>query len=105
MPWDIHPTANHELQAAFEHYDGIDPRLADAFYLAYLTHRERARATPQIYRIRRHEIRRANLGPQFKEWYIAFMVWKHKLIIVALAHGKRRPFYFVNRLKAARKLA
>jgi hypothetical protein len=104
MPWEIHPSALEEFQAAFEYYDGIDPRLADAFRLTYLNHQETARLTPQIYRIREHDIRRVNLGPQFKEWYIAFIIWRDTFIIVAVAHAKRRPFYYLNRLQAARNL-
>ncbi len=104
MSWEIIPAAQEELQSAFSHYDVIDARLADSFYAKYLVSRDRARTTPEIYRVRRHEIRRINLGPQFEEWYIAFLLWNGKFVVLAITHAKRRPFYFSERVAVAKKL-
>ena len=53
---------------------------------------------------RKSEIRRVNLGPQFREWYIAYMLWKDGLVILALAHAKRPPNYFRSRIPEAKML-
>jgi len=54
--------------------------------------------------VRKLNVRRANLGPQFNEWYLAYMLWNDQVVILAIGHAKRRPFYFHNRIDEALKL-
>lgn len=54
--------------------------------------------------IRRGAVRRVKLVPQFGEYYLAFMIWKDRVVIPAVAHAKRRPYYWCGRVGDARKL-
>lgn len=49
-------------------------------------------------------IRRVNLNPRFGEYYIAYMIWRQKVVIVAVAHAKRRPHYWRDRIGESKKL-
>ena len=104
MAWEILPAAQNELQAGFRHYDEIDQRVADDFYSNFILLRDQARAAPKMYRIRRDEVRRVNLGPQFQEWYFAFLVIKDQFVVIAVAHAKRKPHYFSERVRKAKRL-
>ena len=59
---------------------------------------------PLIYRLRELEVRRVNMEPQFKEWYLAFMLWNGQVVVLAIGHAKRRPYYFRDRIDEARKM-
>ncbi len=103
MRWEILPSARDELQKAIQYYNSIDPSLADEFYGTVVTRRNQARVNPQMYHVRRNEVRRINLGPQFQEWYIAYMLLNEKFVILAIGHGKRRPYYFARRIGEAKR--
>ena len=59
---------------------------------------------PMLYRVRKFDIRRVNLRPQFRKFYIAYMIWHDKVIVVAIGHAKRRPFYFRHRINPAKRM-
>lgn len=59
---------------------------------------------PLLYNLRRRNTRRANLTPRFGEYYIAYMIWRQKVVILAIAHAKRRPYYWRYRIGEAKKL-
>ena len=103
MPRDVLASARTEISEVYRNFGTIDPRLADDFWILFVAKIAQARGTPKLYRVRRNHIRRINLGPQFKEWYIAYMLWNGKLIVLALAHAKRRPFYFIGRATTAKR--
>ncbi len=104
MPWEVLTVAGTEISEAYRHFSIIDPKLADDFWECFITHISQARQTPTLYRIRKNHIRRINLGTQFHEWYLGYMIWQGKLIVLALGHGKRRPFYFEKRVSQAKRL-
>lgn len=104
IPWEILPEAQVEMQAAFAYYNAIDPAMADHFYGNLVTLRNQARVNPFMHHIRRQEIRRINLGPRFQEWYLAYILLKGQLVILAVAHAKQKPYYFSGRIDVARKL-
>ena len=93
-PWNIHPAAEDELEAVFDGYLSIDPELAHSFDEHYRRYRNRLCEDPLLFNVRRQGVRRANLKPRFAEYYIAYMIWRQKVIILAVAHGKRRPYYW-----------
>ncbi len=78
--------------------------IALAFDACVFEHFAEIQRTPLFYRIRKFDIRRVNLQPQFGEFYIAYMIWNDKVVVVAIAHAKRRPFYFRHRIKAAKRM-
>lgn len=102
--WNIHPSAQQEHDELLEYFGGIDEELVIAFEWHYLQHRHAICENPLLYNIRRKSIRRANLNPRFGEYYIAYILWRQKVVIVAVAHAKRRPFYWLKRISEAREL-
>jgi plasmid stabilization system protein ParE len=104
MEWRIHPAAQLEHDEWIEYFGGIDDELAVAFELRFLQCRRLICDEPELYRLRRGGVRRANLGPRFTEYYVAYMVWSHCVIILAVAHAKRRPFYWSSRVGDADEL-
>lgn len=104
MTWQIHPAAQQEHDDCIEYYAGIDPELAVSFELRYLQARHDICANPFLYNIRRRGSRRVNLQPRFGEHYIAYTIWREQVVLLAVAHAKRRPYYWRKRLAEARKL-
>lgn len=103
-----HPAAREELLAAIQYYAAIDEgdqgELALAFQAAFYRYADAITAAPKLYNIRRGVVRRVNLTPRFGEYYIAYMIWREKVVILAVAHGKRRPYYWRRRIGEAKKL-
>ena len=102
--WNIHPSAQQEHDELLEYFGGIDEELVIAFEWHYLQHRHAICEIPLLYNIRCKTFRRANLNPRFGEYYIAYMIWRRKVVILAVAHAKRRPYYWRNRIGEAEKL-
>jgi len=92
--WNIHPAAQMEHDELLMHFGGIDRELVTAFESHYLQYRHAICENPLLYNIRRRAVRRANLKPRFGEYYIAYMIWREKVVILAIAHAKRRPYYW-----------
>lgn len=108
-PYDIHPAAQNEFLDIVRYYaavdeDDPDEPLAVAFDAAFNRHLKLILETPELFRIRRPPTRRVNLTPRFGEYYIAYMIWKQRIVILAVAHAKRRPYYWRKRIGEARKL-
>lgn len=57
----------------------------------------RPRSFPRVQDIRRFEIRRALLA-RFP-YAVVFLVREHELRVVAVAHAKRRPDYWLRRVE------
>jgi hypothetical protein len=102
--WDIHPEAQLELEEAIANYLSIEQNLAYSFDEHYTTCRNEIVADPLRFSLRRPPIRRVNLTPRFGAYYIAYMIWKDKPIILAVAHGSRHPYYWSHRIVESRKL-
>lgn len=102
--WDIHPEAQQELEEAFEYYLAIDPELAFSFDEHYTRYRTEIVADPLRFSVRRPPTRRVNLTPRFGAYYIAYMIWKDAPVILAVAHGARRPYYWQSRISEAKEL-
>ena len=45
-----------------------------------------------------------NLTPRFGEYYIAYMIWREKVVILAVAHAKRRPYYWRKRIGESKNM-
>ena len=102
--FNIHPQARVEFDEAFVNYLGIDPNLAVSFEATFFDCLDRIIANPLLFNLRRPPTRLANLKPRFGEYYIAYMIWREKVVILAIAHAKRRPYYWRNRIVASKKL-
>lgn len=102
--FNVHPEAREEFDAAFDYYLGIDPELADDFDSTFFRYLDAIIANPLLYNIRHRAVRRANLKPRFSEYYIAYMIWREKVVILAIAHAKRRPYYWRKRIGEAKQM-
>ncbi len=103
-PWNIHPAARQEHDDIIIAYSGVDESLVIAFEECYLRHRHLICTNPLLFNIREGAVRRANLHPRFGEYYIAYMIWRRNVVILAVAHAKRRPLYWRRRIDEAREL-
>ena len=102
--WNIHPAAQAEHDGLVRYYAGISAALAVGFEERYLHYRQTIVANPLLYHLRRGPVRRVNLTPRFGETYIAYMIWREKVVILAVAHAKRRPYYWRRRIAEAREI-
>lgn len=100
----MHPAAERELDEVIDHYAAIDPDLADAFVDCFASYRDRMTEHPLHFSRSTGEVRRANLIPQFSEYYLPFMIWQDRVVILAVAHAKRRPYYWRKRIEESKKL-
>jgi hypothetical protein len=105
MPgFEQHPAAWQEYEEAARYYAAIHPELALDFEDAIADRRDRIRAAPFRFAVRKFNVRRVNLAPQFKEWFLAYIIWRERPVIVAVGHAKRRPYYFLRRIDQAREM-
>lgn len=107
--YDIHPAAQEEFHKIIRHYAAIDEDdpakpLASAFGAAFQRHLRMILTTPELFKLRRPPTRRANLKPRFGAYYIAYMIWKERVVILAVAHAKRRPYYWRKRVQESKEL-
>lgn len=104
--FSIHPAARDEFNQTIRYYAGVDEEgeLAFDFEATFFYHLDSIIANPLHYNIRRGFVRRANLTPRFGEYYISYFIWKQKVVILAVAHAKRRPYYWRQRIGEAKKM-
>lgn len=107
--FNIHPAASEEFNATIQHYAFLDENdqdqpLATAFDTTFNRHLSAIIDNPLLYNLRRRNTRRVNLTPRFGEHYIAYMIWREKVVVLAVAHAKRRPYYWRKRIGEAKKL-
>ncbi|MFZ4765709.1 MAG: type II toxin-antitoxin system RelE/ParE family toxin [Roseimicrobium sp.] len=101
MPIVFEDEARNEYREAIGYYHNIDPDLHLGFR-AEVGHLLRFIASnPLVPRLRRHGVRRINLE-RFAHYYIAYMIWKEQIVIVAIGHAKKRPYYWRRRPKGYR---
>jgi plasmid stabilization system protein ParE len=100
----LHPTAKIELFDLARAFISIDPALADKFDEQTDYYFELILSNPALFHERRLGIRRANFRPNFKAYFIAYFWERERIVILAVGHGKRRPYYFRDRLEEARNM-
>ena len=100
----MHPAAEQDLNEAIDYYAAIDPDLAVAFLDCFESYKARVSDYPLHFSIRAGAVRRANMKPRFGEYYLPFMIWKERVVILAVAHAKRRPYYWRKRIGQSKKM-
>jgi plasmid stabilization system protein ParE len=95
LPFSVHDSAELELNEAADFYDientGLGSMLIDEFERAVATIREHPEAAPVILgKARRWRLVRF-------PYFLIYSVRKHELRVLAVAHQKRRPFYWRGR--------
>jgi len=101
MPVVYHPAARDEALDTYLHYSEVDEGLADDFEKKIHEAVQRIERDPLTYRIRKYNVRRVNLS-RFKERYVAYMIWREQIVVIAIGHAKRRPYYWYRRPKQHR---
>jgi toxin ParE1/3/4 len=97
----LHPEARAELRAAAVWYDDQRPGLGDKFLAEVTSVLEAIASAPQSWPLwpgiskGRAPIRRAVLG-RFP-YVIAYEVQENRVYVLAVAHAKRRPLYWLAR--------
>ena len=97
MTWRFHDLAIEELDEALAYYASVDPELAYAFEAHVMATVGRICQNPALFNLRRKSTRRANLRPRFGEYYLPYEVKEDHVFILAVAHAKRQPNYWLSR--------
>lgn len=104
IPLEIHPGAKAEFDEIHTLLRAEDSELAAKFARCVEENILLICDNPLLFHERRFTVRRSNLRPQFGEYYIAFILWRETVAILAVAHAKRRPFYYRERIGEARRM-
>ena len=102
MTLAYHPAAREEARQAYLYYADIDEALALDFENRVSDAIEQITQNPESSRVRRYNVRRRNLL-RFKSNYIAYMLWQDQIVIIAIGHASKRPYYWYRRPKDYRE--
>jgi toxin ParE1/3/4 len=96
LPIDYHPEARLETDAAFDWYRERSTRAAERFYLELEKAHTAIQSSPEtwaeyLYGKRRYRLKRY-------PYVVVFRVAEHRIEVIAVAHGRRKPGYWRNRL-------
>jgi len=94
----FHPEASTELEAVATYYEGKRPGLGALFIVEAKKSRNRIVELPAAAREVRGAIRRRSIH-RFP-YFIYYAIEESEIIIIAVAHKRRRPEYWAKRLKA-----
>jgi len=100
----IHPAAQDEHDDLVTFFAGIDEALAIAFEEQYQECRRMVCANPARFPAQHGHIHRAELTPRFGDCCVAYTVWQSKVVILAVAHVKRQPCQWRQRMAEAEDL-
>jgi hypothetical protein len=98
----FHPAAREEAHEGYLYYGAVDDELGLDFERKINQTLDLIQSQPELFSIRRYKVRRANLN-RFKEGYIAYMLWKDQIVVIAIGHANRRPYYWYRRPKQHRE--
>jgi plasmid stabilization system protein ParE len=99
---ELHPEARAELRSAALWYDERRPGLGDEFISEISASLDRVNDAPESYpawpgtRAEGPLIRKATT--QRFPYVIAFEKHEHHVLVLAIAHAKRRPLYWLRRM-------
>lgn len=93
----FHPQADDEFAEAVASYAGKVPGLGDRFYDTVLRLVAEIEAAPQLQRPWRHGTRR-HFNREFP-YALIYVERPDRVIVLAVAHFKRRPDYWRERLE------
>lgn len=96
MRVELHPKADEEFAAQVEYYDEQQSGLGQRFYREVIANLEWIAENPELPRLRK-SYRRVNL--KVFPFHIAYVVEGDLVWVAAIAHAKRRPHYWMTRLR------
>ena len=91
------PDARREFLAAVAYYESCQPGLGERFSEVVEAAARRIGEMPLKYRVIRHPFRRC-IVPHFP-YGILYTIRPEHILIVAIAHAKRKPGYWLKRTK------
>ena len=97
MRLELHPEADTEFAAQVEYYEDQQPGLGQRFYSEVIGCLDWIAENPALPRLRQ-SYRRVNL--KVFPFYIAYVVEGDLVWVLAIAHGRRRPGYWKERMKS-----
>ena len=95
-PLTYHPEASEEIDESYNWYEIRSTRAADGFYEELFPVVKRVRQQPGLFPSYLHGTQRAVLDRY--PFSVVFRNLPNEIQIVAVAHAKRRPGYWSNRL-------
>lgn len=97
MTIEILHEAEEELNEAIAYYEEIESGLGVRLKEEVRAVIQWIGANPEIPRLRPKGYRRVNL--KVFRFYIPYFIWNNTVWILAVAHGSRRPEYWIERKK------
>jgi plasmid stabilization system protein ParE len=95
-PLSYHPKASDEIDKAYIWYAMRSAQAADGFYEELYPAVNKLRQQPSLFPSYLHGTRRAILKTY--PYFVVFRDFPRKIQVIAIAHAKRRPSYWANRL-------
>jgi toxin ParE1/3/4 len=102
MQIKFHLAAREEAREAFLYLAADDAQVADDFEKRLRAAIVAIQKNPLVSSVRKYGIRRKSLA-RFKRHYIAYMIWNEMIVIIAVGHSSRRPYYWYRRPKDFRQ--
>jgi plasmid stabilization system protein ParE len=96
-PIRLRPEAEREIEEAFDYYLGESPRIAGRFLDEIASSLKKIQRDPQLYPAYTRNTRRRVLGSF--PFSVIYQETKEIILIVAIAHAKRREGSWTKRLK------
>ena len=96
MRVELHPQADAEFAAQVEYYEEKEAGLGVQFYREVMAFLDWIAENPSLPRVRKN-YRRVNL--KVFPFYIAYVFERDLVWVLAVAHGKKRPGYWMRRQK------
>ena len=95
MKLRITSNVRREIQEAAEYYEAERPGLGDHFWQEVDEYVRWILANPTVPRLRSGDYRRVNL--KVFPFYIAYAIRGETIVLLAVAHGHRKPEYWMGR--------
>jgi plasmid stabilization system protein ParE len=97
LPIDIHPAARLEEDEAFEWYYRRDLSAAEGFLREIEQARSAIQSSPEAWAEYLYDTRRYLLKRY--PYVVVYRLTEDRIQVVAIAHGRRKPGYWTDRLK------
>ncbi len=93
---EYHPGASDEVAQAFDWYRDVDPEVGDRFKIEFDRAEQLVQRSPETWGPHLHDTR----GFRFRgfPFVMAYIVRDERIIVIAVAHTRRKPGYWRDRL-------
>lgn len=101
---DFHPAAKQEQLDLLAYFENLAPETAERFQGRIDHFLSLIERMPRLIQEHDHGVRIVSLNPHFGQYFIAYTILNKTVIILAIGHAKRKPFYFVDRISEAKTI-